>query len=78
MVFINLEEVDEEPLVAFLLALTDERVRQEQAPFDHPQLLVPDGGTFGSERPRIEALAVGSDGRSDEGLQPFLGLSPFD
>lgn len=30
-------------LVDFLLALTDERVRQESAPFDHPELFVPHG-----------------------------------
>lgn len=30
-------------LEAFLVALTDERVRHRRAPFDHPQLLVPDG-----------------------------------
>jgi cytochrome c peroxidase len=30
-------------LVAFLRSLTDERVRWEQAPFDHPSLLLPHG-----------------------------------
>ncbi|MBI5364013.1 MAG: hypothetical protein HZA53_12590 [Planctomycetes bacterium] len=30
-------------LVAFLKALTDERVRLEQGPFDHPELIVPVG-----------------------------------
>src|SRR5262245_14525180 len=30
-------------VVAFLHALTDDRVRFEMAPFDHPQLLVPNG-----------------------------------
>jgi hypothetical protein len=30
-------------LVAFLEALTDERVRIAAAPFDHPQLFVPNG-----------------------------------
>lgn len=30
-------------LVAFLKALTDARVRHERAPFDHPELCVPDG-----------------------------------
>jgi hypothetical protein len=28
---------------AFLFSLTDERVRFQKAPFDHPQLLVPNG-----------------------------------
>jgi hypothetical protein len=32
-------------LVAFLKSLTDERVRWEQAPFDHPSLRVPNGAT---------------------------------
>jgi cytochrome c peroxidase len=32
-------------LVAFLKSLTDERVRWERAPFDHPQLLIPHGHT---------------------------------
>ena len=30
-------------LIDFLLSLTDDRVRYEQAPFDHPGLLVPNG-----------------------------------
>src|SRR5439155_17263773 len=30
-------------LVAFLLGLTDERVRWEKAPFDHPSLCLPSG-----------------------------------
>jgi hypothetical protein len=32
-------------LVAFLEGLTDERVRYERVPFDHPSLSVPNGGT---------------------------------
>lgn len=30
-------------VVAFLKALTDERVRNESAPFDHPEILIPEG-----------------------------------
>ena len=30
-------------IVAFLEALTDERVLYQRAPFDHPQLFVPNG-----------------------------------
>jgi len=80
LVFIHLDEADDEPLVEFLLALTDERVRQEQAPFDHPQLLAPGGGTFANEQPFIEAPAVGAGGRPAAGLPPlgtFLGLDPM-
>jgi hypothetical protein len=81
MAFIDLEDEDEEPVIEFLLSLTDERVRQEQAPFDHPQLLAPDGGTFADEQPRIEAPAVGRGGRPAAGLPPvgtFLGLPHTD
>jgi cytochrome c peroxidase len=40
---LNLSEEHQNALVAFLRALTDERVRFERAPFDHPQLFVPNG-----------------------------------
>jgi len=36
-------------LKAFLLALTDPRVPAQRAPFDHPELFVPDGA-FGTQR----------------------------
>jgi cytochrome c peroxidase len=39
----NLTAQEKQALVAFLQTLTDERVRFERAPFDHPELLVPDG-----------------------------------
>ncbi len=77
LVFIDLADPDEEPLVEFLLGLTDPRVRNEIAPFDHPQIIVPDGGTFAN--PQSTAIpAVGAGGRPAEGLPPletFLGLS---
>lgn len=38
-------------LVAFLKALTDERVRYERAPFDHPELCVPIGHVAGESVP---------------------------
>ncbi|HYO95650.1 MAG TPA: cytochrome c peroxidase [Polyangiaceae bacterium] len=40
---INFSEQEKDDLLQFLLALTDERVRHRQAPFDHPQLIVPNG-----------------------------------
>lgn len=40
---LGLTESQIDDLVAFLKALTDERVRRRSAPFDHPQLFVPDG-----------------------------------
>jgi cytochrome c peroxidase len=80
MSFIDMEDEDEEPLIEFLLSLTDERVRQEQAPFDHPQLLVPNGGTVASPE-TINVPAVGAGGRPAAGLSPvgtFLGLEHTD
>jgi hypothetical protein len=43
---LNLSVDDKAALVAFLKALTDERVRYERAPFDHPSLSVPNGHSF--------------------------------
>jgi hypothetical protein len=40
---LNLSQTDRAALVAFLKALTDDRVRYERAPFDHPELCVPAG-----------------------------------
>ena len=73
----------QQDLVAFLLSLTDERVKQEMAPFDHPQLFVPngeDGGQPGMPDQMLEVPAVGAGGRPAAGLPPlktFLGLDPF-
>ncbi|NNJ46151.1 MAG: JDVT-CTERM domain-containing protein [Sulfurovum sp.] len=39
----GLDDTDKASLVAFLKALTDERVLYRKAPFDHPQLFVPAG-----------------------------------
>ncbi len=58
-------------LVAFLKSLTDERVRWERAPFDHPQLLIPNGhGTNASVKNTTQAEdlflnvpAIGKNGR---------------
>ena len=40
---LGLDDDDKEALVAFMKALTDERVRSRCAPFDHPQLMIPNG-----------------------------------
>jgi hypothetical protein len=73
-------EAAQRDLVDFLLALTDERVRQEQAPFDHPQLFVADGHeeriAGNAKRTRVlvdrllEIPAVGAGGRQLQGLPP--------
>ncbi len=40
---LGLTDAEKANLVTFLSALTDERVRFDKAPFDHPQLFIPNG-----------------------------------
>jgi cytochrome c peroxidase len=63
-------------LVAFLLALTDDRVRLQQAPFDHPQLFVPNGDSPVGTDNTVEIPAVGASG-STTPVQRFLNLNPL-
>jgi len=76
----------EQALVAFLLALTDNHVQKEKAPFDHPQLFVAVDGTAPAlnvskptatfSSPKFKELpATGKGG--GPALKTFLGLSPF-
>jgi cytochrome c peroxidase len=48
---LHLTDQERSDLVAFLKALTDERVRWDRAPFDHPSLSLPNGGT-----PRVQTM----------------------
>lgn len=79
---LGLTEQDKSDLLAFLKSLTDERVRWEKAPFDHPELRIPHGHKDGLS-PLGPAYAadeflylppVGKNGRSAD-LGP---LKPFD
>ena len=40
---LGLSDADKDALVAFMKSLTDERVRRRSAPFDHPELYIPNG-----------------------------------
>lgn len=42
---IDIRGGERDALVKFMLTLTDERVRHERAPFDHPELCIPNGHT---------------------------------
>jgi len=67
-----------EALVDFLAeGLKDDRVAFEKAPFDHPQLIIPNGSpkSDSSKDLFINIPAVGSGGRATE-LPTFLGLDP--
>ena len=82
---LGLTEEEKTSLVAFMESLTDERVRYERAPFDHPQLFVTNGhpgdpnavtddGTGQATTTVLELPAVGRNGTSAP--QPnFLGVS---
>jgi cytochrome c peroxidase len=67
-------------LVAFLLSMTDQRVKNELAPFDHPELIVPHGVTTNGQEIFFRVPPVGAFGRPAELLPPlqsFLNLNPF-
>jgi len=70
---LNLTNAEIDDLVAFLAgALTDERVKQQKAPFDHPQIFVPNGHRTilgfpipdldGAQDDLLEIPAVGRNG----------------
>ena len=72
---LKLSPEEKQQLVAFLKGLTDDRVRYEKAPFDHPQLFVPNGhpgnqrsvtddGTGKATDSLLEIPAVGKYGGS--------------
>lgn len=75
-------------LAAFMSRpLTDDRVRYARAPFDHPQIFVPNGhpgnanevtddGTGRATDDLMEVPAVGANGRA-EPLLPFLEFDPL-
>ena len=84
---LGLDKTEKINLVKFLLTLTDDRVKMEKAPFDHPSLCIPNGHTskglpstaYGVDAADSEPLcinAVGSQG-SAYGISRFMNLSPF-
>lgn len=84
---LGLTQAQKEDLVAFLLALSDERVRFRRAPFDHPSICVPNGHRGSRRALEVDATgqavdemtclpAVGASG-SRTPLKTFLELDPF-
>ena len=80
---LGLTSSDVDDIVAFMKALTDDRVRWEKAPFDHPSLTIPNGHVGDENKvklnPAIEQTlvvpAVGAAGRKPKGLP---ALQSFD
>lgn len=68
---LSITDDEAKAIVAFLKTLTDDRVRCEKGPFDHPSLRVPNGMTNGVED-YIEVPAVGATGLPGLG-KPCLG-----
>jgi len=84
---LNLSDTDKANLVAFLKTLTDDRVRWEKAPFDHPSLQIPNGHDFDenmvipggtaaghAKDDLITISAVGAAGRSAKNLAPITAF----
>jgi cytochrome c peroxidase len=78
---LGLSQTEKDDLVAFLKGLTDERVVTDKAPFDHPQLFIPNGhlgnsmfvvndGTGKAADNVLEIPAVGKNG--GKGTPNFL------
>jgi cytochrome c peroxidase len=67
-------------VVALMLGMTDNRVKNEMDPFDHPELFVPHGTNTSGKDIFFRVPPVGRDGRSAEGLPPlqsFLNANHF-
>ncbi|MEY4070669.1 MAG: hypothetical protein RL721_1283 [Candidatus Eisenbacteria bacterium] len=76
-------------LLAFLKSLTDERVRWYRAPFDHPELVIPNGAQ-GNDLSVLQDIAnpgaasdaiirlpaTGRNGATTP-IRPFMNLAPF-
>ena len=84
---LGLTETQKKDLVAFLLALSDDRVRFKKAPFDHPSICVPHGHEGDENRLRVNRSGDAIDtmmclpevgaGGVRTGLKPFLDLDPY-
>jgi cytochrome c peroxidase len=72
---LGLSDGEKGALVSFLVALTDERVRNQSAPFDHPQLFSNNGAGNGGSDIVVERPATGAAGAAP--VQTFLNLSPW-
>jgi hypothetical protein len=69
----NISTTQKASLAAFLRALTDDRVRYERAPFDHPELCVPAGSP--ESRPGL-LIAAQNQQFPHSSMENWLGLAP--
>jgi cytochrome c peroxidase len=75
---LNLSVAQRSDLVTYLLALTDARVKNESAPFDHPSLVIHNGQNADGTDNNILLPATGVGGRTAQALPqltPFLNAN---
>jgi cytochrome c peroxidase len=76
---INLNQADRIEILAFLKALSDDRVRFQRAPFDHPSICVPNGHvTLPSGEFELDPLQGGSIAFDKWVLVPEIGREGTD
>ncbi|MFO7579089.1 MAG: cytochrome c peroxidase [Nitrosomonas halophila] len=81
---LHLSEQEKLDLEAWLLSLTDERVRYRRAPFDHPQIFVPNGHPGDTEKIDKQVAGTAADHMvempavGEEGAYPMPGFLESD
>ena len=78
---VSFDTLDRVSVVAFLKSLTDERVRSQSAPFDHPSLTVPNGavvtnGVLTEQTITIPATGAGGGAPMPKFCDSLIGSSP--
>lgn len=81
---LGLSQTEKNQIVAFMKSLTDDRVRRDAAPFDHPELLLSNGHTgtnvsvvptYGhAQDAHVTLPAVGRNGTAGPARPNFLGV----
>ncbi len=66
--------LDKLAVVAFLKSLTDERVRNQSAPFDHPSLTVPNGGVVTNGVLTEQTITIPATGAAGGGPWPSSAI----
>lgn len=69
------DPVSRQEVADFLVALTDNRVRNQSAPFDHPELLIPNGSPEDFNDPAT-IITIPPTGGAPAAVAPGLTLNP--
>ena len=71
----SVNATDSPNIIDFLNSLTDERVRYQKAPFDHPQLLIPHGHVGNEQQVTAGNPLAATLGKEQQLLLPAVGAS---